>query len=119
MIKNLLIVGFGGMLGTILRYLAYVMFGNYSFPFVTLFINITGSLIIGIVTGIALKNASFSEWRLFLATGVCGGFTTFSAFSIECFQLLQQNRNIAALLYVAASCILGILAAAAGYFIGK
>lgn len=119
MIKNVLIVGFGGMLGTVLRYLPYIIFGNHSFPFITLFINVAGSLIIGIVTGIALKNTSFSEWRLFLATGVCGGFTTFSAFSIESFMLLQQNRNIAALMYIVSSFILGILAAAAGYFIGK
>ena len=119
LIKNILIVGLGGMLGSILRYLAYVIFGSHSFPLVTLLINISGSFMIGIITGIALKNASFGEWRLFLITGVCGGFTTFSTFSMESFQLLQQNRNIAALIYIFSSFFLGISAAIAGYFIGK
>ncbi len=118
-IKNILLVALGGMLGSILRYLAYIILGNHSFPFVTLFINISGSFMIGIITGITLKNASFSEWRLFLITGVCGGFTTFSTFSMESFQLLQQNRNIAALIYILSSFFFGISAAIAGFFIGK
>lgn len=118
-IKNILIVGLGGMLGSILRYLAYVIFGSHSFPLVTLLINVSGSFMIGMITGIALKHAFFGEWRLFLVTGVCGGFTTFSTFSMESFQLLQQNRNIAALIYILSSFFLGILAAIAGYFIGK
>ena len=118
-IKNILIVGLGGMLGSILRYLAYVFFGSHSFPLVTLLINILGSFMIGMISGLALKNVSFGEWRLFLITGVCGGFTTFSTFSMESFQLLQQNRNIAALIYILSSFFLGISAAIAGYFIGK
>ena len=119
LIKNILIVGLGGMLGSILRYLAYVIFGSHSFPFVTLLINISGSFMIGMITGIALKNASFGEWRLFLITGVCGGFTTFSTFSMESFQLLQQNRNIAALVYVSCSVGLGIVAALSGFLISR
>lgn len=118
-IKNILIVGLGGMLGSILRYLAYIIFGNHSFPLVTLFINIAGSFIIGIITGLTLKNVNFGEWRLFLITGVSGGFTTFSTFSMESFQLLQQNRNIAALVYILSSFFFGISAAIAGYLIGK
>ncbi len=118
-IKNILIVGLGGMLGSILRYLAYIVFGNHSFPLVTLFINISGSFIIGIITGLTLKNVNFGEWRLFLITGVSGGFTTFSTFSMESFQLLQQNRNIAALIYILSSFFFGISAAIAGYLIGK
>jgi CrcB protein len=117
--KNLLLVGLGGMLGTIIRYVSYIAFGSYAFPYVTLIINITGSFIIGAVTATALKNTAFADWRLFLATGLCGGFTTFSAFSMETLQLLQQNRNIAALIYILSSFFLGISAAIAGYFIGK
>lgn len=118
-IKNVILVAFGGMLGSVLRYLSYVTFGNHSFPYVTLFINIAGSFIIGAVTAISLKNASFVNWKLFLATGVCGGFTTFSAFSMETITLLQQNRNIAALLYIFCSLVFGISAAFAGYFITR
>jgi CrcB protein len=115
--KNLLLVGLGGMLGTIIRYVSYIAFGSYAFPYVTLIINITGSFIIGVVTATALKNTSFADWRLFLATGLCGGFTTFSAFSMETLQLLQQNRNIAALMYVVGSVGLGIVAAFSGFLI--
>ncbi|HEX8358072.1 MAG TPA: fluoride efflux transporter CrcB [Segetibacter sp.] len=119
-IKNLILVGLGGMTGSLLRYLLYVAFGNQSFPYATLIINIIGSFVIGIVTAVAIKNASFdSSWKLFLATGVCGGFTTFSAFSIETVLLLQQNRNIAAFLYVAGSVGFGFVAALLGYVTGR
>ena len=118
LIKNLLLVGLGGMLGTLLRYLSYAAFGSHSFPYVTLVINIAGSFIIGVVTAMVLKNTS-SDLKLFLATGVCGGFTTFSAFSIETVQMLQQNRNIAALVYVSCSVGLGIVAALSGFLISR
>ncbi len=119
LIRNILIVGLGGMMGSILRYLVYQAWGNQSFPFATLLINVAGSLLIGLVVGFGSKNGSFAEWQLFLATGVCGGFTTFSAFSLECVQLLQQNRNIAAVSYAAASVLCGMLAAFAGFFISR
>lgn len=107
------------MIGTVLRYLAYVYFQTTAFPFVTLVINIIGSLVIGIVAAQAGKAVGFDNWRLFLATGVCGGFTTFSAFSLESIQLLHQSRNIAALAYVSCSVVLGIVAAYAGYQLAK
>ena len=115
MFKNIIFVGLGGMVGSVLRYLIYLFYGNHNFPYATLFINIVGSLLIGAIAGYAARNMAFAEWRLFLATGICGGFTTFSAFSMECVQLLQQNRNIAAITYACGSVLLGIAAAFAGY----
>ena len=116
MLRNILIVGLGGMIGSIFRYLVYLVSGNHLFPYATVIINVAGSLLIGLAVGYAARNVSFGEWRLFLATGVCGGFTTFSAFSMECVQLLQQNRNIAAVCYAVGSVVFGTAAAFAGYF---
>ena len=118
-LKNVLLVGFGGMLGSIARYLVGLSINNISFPYSTLIVNIVGSLVIGAIVGIAIKSVGFYDWKLFLATGICGGFTTFSSFSLECFQLLQQSRNIAALSYICISIICGILATIAGYFITR
>lgn len=114
-----MLVGFGGMLGSIFRYLAYLKFAGFNFPYVTLFINVAGSFLLGSVAAISIKNPSLNDWKLFLGVGVCGGFTTFSTFSFESYQLLQQNRNIAALVYVACSFAFGIAAAFAGFFLSK
>ena len=119
MVKNIFIVGMGGMIGSMARYVAFILFGSTTFPYSTLIINVIGSLLIGCITGYALRNMAFAEWRLFLATGICGGFTTFSAFSIECVYLLQQNRTIAAITYACTSVLLGVVAAFAGYHFTK
>lgn len=119
MIRNFFLVGIGGMLGTLLRYGIYLLVGTVAFPFATLAVNISGSFAIGMVTAIAAKNIAIADWRIFITTGICGGFTTFSAFSLECIQLLQQSRNIAAFVYIIVSVCLGVGAAYAGYLIGK
>jgi CrcB protein len=115
MLKNLLLVGAGGMLGSMLRYLVTVFIRPQSFPFATLWVNITGCLVIGVVMGMALRSEPFdNNWKLFLATGICGGFTTFSAFSLECVQFMQQQRYSAMLAYVVLSIVLGLAATFAG-----
>jgi len=120
MIKNLLFVGLGGMLGSMLRYLIAVVIKAPAFPAATLTVNIIGSFIIAVVLGYAMKNAQFEmNWRLFFATGVCGGFTTFSAFSIECMQLLQQQRYQTFIFYVGLSIVGGISATFAGVWLTK
>ncbi|MDB5209846.1 MAG: crcB, partial [Sediminibacterium sp.] len=68
---------------------------------------------------IAAKQEGFANWRLFLATGICGGFTTFSAFAWENMQLLNQDRYGAFLLYVGCSLVLGLGAVVLGYWITK
>ena len=116
MIKNLLFVAAGGGIGAVLRYAMYLLVKPQSFPFTTLFINIAGSFLIGIILAYSLKENNFSEnAKLFLATGICGGFTTFSAFSLENMQLLQAGKYNLAFIYIVASVVAGIVAAALGF----
>ena len=116
MIKNILLIGLGGGIGSMCRYTVSLLLVNKSFPVATLLINISGSFIIGLVAAYALKNEWFAaNWKLFLATGICGGFTTFSAFSLENLQLLQQGKYLWALLYIAASIVMGLIATFFGY----
>lgn len=122
MLKNFLLVGFGGMLGSMLRYAASLLVRNSAngFPFATFSVNIIGSFIIGCVFGMGLKETGLSwDWRLFLATGICGGFTTFSALSLEGVALLQQQRYAVFLVYFLTSIILGLAAAWTGLLLSK
>lgn len=115
MLKSFLLVGLGGMIGSMLRYLFAVLIKPQSFPYATLSVNVIGSLLIGVIIGFVLKNESLNlNWKLFLATGICGGFTTFSAFSLECIQMLEQQRYAATLGYIALSIVLGLAATFAG-----
>ncbi len=116
MIKNLLLVGLGGGIGSVLRYAGSLLFSARFFPYGTLAVNIIGSFIIGIVLALSIKNDVFAtNWKLFLATGICGGFTTFSAFSMENLQLLQSGKYSIALSYTLSSIVMGIAAAWAGF----
>ncbi len=117
--KNFILVALGGMIGSALRYLFSVLIKHNTFPLATLTVNIIGSLIIGVVMAVAAKQDGFGEWRLFLATGICGGFTTFSAFSWECVNMLEQHRYGSFTLYVGGSLVLGLGATLLGYWITK
>ena len=90
-----------------------------AFPFGTLGVNIIGCLLIGLVFGLGEKGNLGPEWRLFLATGLCGGFTTFSAFSNETIALLRDGQLLYGFFYVAASVLLGLFATYAGIAIIK
>ena len=116
MFRNFLLVGLGGGIGSMLRYATSLMFTSRYFPYSTLAVNIVGSFVIGLVLGMSEKNEHFlSNWKLFLATGICGGFTTFSSFSAENLELLQTGKTVSALLYITASVVLGIIAVWFGY----
>ncbi len=116
MFKNFLLVGLGGALGSMMRYAAYLLITAKNFPLATLGINIIGSFVIGLVLAFSVKDESFlNNWKLFLATGICGGFTTFSAFSAENVVLLQSEKYLPALLYIVLSIVLGIAAAWFGF----
>ena len=119
MIKHILLVGLGGMIGSILRYLTIINFKNLAFPYGTLVVNVIGSFVIGIIAGMVMKNTISPEMRLFIATGICGGFTTFSAFSSECLQLINEHKYGLALLYVFVSFAIGITAALCGWLLTK
>jgi len=119
MIKNLLIIGTGGFLGSIARYLVSQLNLTVSFhsiPVGTLTVNVAGSFLIGFLTGIAEKSMILTpEWRLFLMVGLCGGFTTFSAFANENLMLIHNGQGLAVLLYTGLSIFLGFLAVYLGY----
>ena len=119
MIKTLLLIGTGGFLGSISRYLASRFLQNSipsSFPYGTFFVNITGCLLIGIIYGLSEKSSLLTpEWRLFLAVGFCGGFTTFSTFANENLALLRDGEFFYFFLYTGLSVFLGIAATFLGY----
>lgn len=116
MLKDFLFVAAGGGLGAALRFSVYLLLRPANFPFSTLVINILGSFVLGMVLALGLKNASLPPaFKLFLATGFCGGFTTFSAFSFENITLIEQGKFPLMLLYVFASVVGGIAAAWCGY----
>jgi len=118
MIKVLLIIGTGGFVGSISRYLAQQLIQerfDSSFPLGTLAVNILGSFIIGVVYALSEKGDILSpEWRLFLAVGLCGGFTTFSSFAYENFQMMKMEQFFFVALYMGLSLFLGILATYVG-----
>jgi CrcB protein len=123
MINNILLVGLGGSLGSIARYLTQKWFlANYAqaFPWGTFAVNVTGCFLIGLLWGFNFKSFESNEnWKLFLMTGLCGGFTTFSAFTLEGINLLKEQKLTLFFSYVAASIILGLLATYLGMRIAK
>jgi CrcB protein len=85
------------------------------FPVGTLVINVTGSLLLGVLTGLVIAHgASSTDLRTIAGTGFCGGYTTFSAASLETMRLAEQRRWVACLSYTGASLLLALLAAGAG-----
>jgi CrcB protein len=123
MIKNVLLIGLGGGIGSIVRYLfqrwAYTLFSS-PFPWGTFGVNIIGCFAIGLFWGLSFKSFNSTEsWKLFLMVGLCGGFTTFSAFTLEGIGLLKEQRLFLFFSYIAASVILGLLATWLGMLITK
>lgn len=122
MIKNLLLVGFGGFIGSTLRYLTYIFIDKrhaLSFPMSTFTVNIIGSLVLGIIIGLSLKDNVNENMRLFLAVGICGSYTTFSTFALENISLLTQKDLFVSFIYITASIVLGLGAALLGQLIVK
>ncbi|ACE85424.1 fluoride efflux transporter CrcB [Cellvibrio japonicus] len=113
-----LAIAIGGALGSVLRFAAvsYLtpLFNN-KFPLGTFVVNLLGSCLIGVAYVILVEKAFLPEaWRLFFITGVLGGFTTFSAFSLEILQLWQSGHGLNALFYAGSSVVLGLLMAFVG-----
>lgn len=120
--KQLLLVFLGGGIGSVLRFLISKTLNSpqTGTPYGTFAANIIGSLIIGIVLGLAVKQNTLSQNQiLFLATGFCGGFTTFSSFAYENHLFLKSGDFTSFALYTVASFVIGFLAVFAGIFIVK
>ena len=120
MIKDILLVGLGGFMGSTARYaLSECMKAlGHGFPWGTLAVNVAGSFLIGLIGGMADRHTGLSaQWVLVLTVGVCGGFTTFSTFSKESLLLLQSGHHWAFAAYVVGSVLLGLAAAALGLWL--
>ena len=120
--KSFLLVFLGGGLGSGLRYLVTIAMNQYSkvLPFGTFAVNMIGCLFIGLVLGYAQKeNTLTSNQTLLLATGFCGGFTTFSAFANENFELIKNGEIFNFSAYTIGSVLVGILAVFIGFYFSK
>jgi CrcB protein len=115
---NYLLVFIGGGLGSTLRHVVNIVSQRLlgtNFPYHTFIINITGSTIMGLIAGyLAFKGDATQSWRLFLMTGVLGGYTTFSAFSLDAAVLYERGAIGLTALYVLGSVVLSILGLFAG-----
>jgi CrcB protein len=113
----------GGSLGTMARYWmthAAARLVGEAFPWGTLLINVVGSFVIGWFATFTLSNGprlASEEMRLFVMAGICGGFTTFSAFSLQTFDLLRAGENLRALAYIVASVLLCVTATVFGHYL--
>ena len=123
MLKQLLLIGAGGFIGSVARFLISRLNTRIdwlSIPIGTLTVNVLGSLLIGFLIGISEKSPVLTvEWRMFLMVGLCGGFTTFSSFTGENLVLLKNGQILPLLLYTALSVFLGFVAVYLGYISTK
>ena len=120
--NSILIVFLGGGIGAAIRHLVNQAVGRLAgtgFPFGIMAINITGSILMGLAAGYFAFKAS-AEWsqsaRLFVTTGILGGYTTFSAFSLDAMLLYERGEVLTALVYVVGSVVLSILGLAFGLY---
>ena len=120
--KLILVIGTGSFIGGVFRYLLSLLIQAKTtslFPLHTWIVNIIGCFFIGIVIGFFDKGHISYEWKLFVTTGVLGGFTTFSAFSNEAICLFKENHTGYAMLYIFASVLFGLLATYIAYLLVK
>ena len=120
MIQHLALVAFGGAVGSVIRFLTAALFnpttGGGVFPYGTLAVNIVGSLLAGLLAGYSARIGGCSpEVRALFFSGFLGGLTTFSAFGVETVVMIKDGYHFSAALYITLSCVVGVLAAFAGF----
>jgi CrcB protein len=122
-LKHLLLIGAGGFAGSIARYLVSRLNNHvdwFSIPVGTLLVNVAGSFLIGILTGISERSPVMTvELRMLLMVGLCGGFTTFSTFTGENLMLMRNGQFLPLFLYTGLSVLLGFAAVYFGYVTTK
>ena len=119
---KILLVAIGSALGGVLRYLVPCLFAAHKgFPWATLTVNVVGSLLIGLLSGLLARHggASAESIRAFAVVGFCGGFTTFSTVSNESFWMLGGGQWLSAAAYVGISVLAGLVAVFLGYWLSK
>ena len=123
MLKQILLIGFGGFAGSVARYFVSRLNNSVewlSIPVGTLMVNVIGSFLIGFLVGISEKSPILTvELRMFLMVGLCGGFTTFSSFTGENLMLMRNGQFLALFLYTGLSILLGFTAVYLGYILTK
>ncbi|WP_304287047.1 fluoride efflux transporter CrcB [Porphyromonas uenonis] len=119
MLRQLLLVALGGAIGSALRYLTALLLARHytgSIPLATLAVNLVGCFLIGLFIGLC---SDTSHLRLLFITGFCGGFTTFSTFTAESYSMFREGAYGLALLYIAGSVLIGLLALWLGLFLSR
>ena len=119
---KIFLVAVGSGLGGVLRYLVPCWIGTTKdFPWATLTVNVVGSLLIGLLSGLLARHggSSAESIRAFAVVGFCGGFTTFSTFSNETFRLIENSQWLSAAAYVSLSILAGLTAVFLGHWISK
>ena len=123
MSRIIILIGLGGAIGSIARYFTANYFTKVfpsAFPYGTFVVNVIGCIVIGLVYGLAEKYSWLTpEWRIFLATGICGGYTTFSSFAYENMKLIQDGQFLVFGLYSLGSFALGLFAVFIGLTLAK
>ena len=124
MLQNFILVGFGGLIGSVGRYFCSIvisrLYPTVTFPYGTLFVNVLGCFFIGFLGGVGANKQLFAEaGRIFLFTGILGGFTTFSAFGLETFYFIRTSQWSFLFLNVFLQITFGIGAVILGYWLSK
>jgi CrcB protein len=122
MVKQLVLVGLGGGIGSIFRYLTSVYTAKYyanTFPLATFISNVLGCFIIGLLIGYFANANTDNNLKLLFITGFCGGYTTFSTFAVENITMLQNQNYLTLIAYTLASVLVGFLAVGLGLMITK